>query len=463
VLITNDPWLCAGHLFDVVVVTPVFRQGRLVALLGTVGHVGDIGGTKDSLRAREIYEEGLQIPPLKLYRAGEANQDLLTLLSENVRKSEEVLGDIHAFVAANALGAERLLAFMDDYGMHDLSALAHVVQSRAEAAMRAAIRALPDGIYHSEEWNNPLGQKLRYPLALSVEGERITLDFAGVPAELPQGGLNCTYNYAAAHATYPLKCMLTPEVRGNAGCYRPFAVKIPEGTVLNCNKPSSVNLRTRIGWYIAPNVFRALAAAAPQLVQAATGLPVALTLYGRDGKGRIYSDHYFMGGGQGGSAQGDGKSALLWPTSAANTSIELLEVRAPVLVLEKSLVPDSGGRGRFRGGLGVKTRLRKLYDDGLPMLVSVYPEGVGIATPGLFGGEPGGGVHGLVRDAEDRVVKDCGTGELVVLEDARHTVEVQLAGGAGYGDPAERPRALVEADIAEGYISPQRALPQAAE
>ena len=120
VLVTNDPWLCAGHLFDIAVVTPVFRNGALVALTGTVGHVGDIGGTKDSLRAREIYEEGIQIPPMMLYRGGVPNDDLFTLIAENVRKSEEVLGDIHSFIAANALGAERLLAFMDEYGMHDL-------------------------------------------------------------------------------------------------------------------------------------------------------------------------------------------------------------------------------------------------------------------------------------------------------------------------------------------------------
>ena len=148
VLITNDPWLCAGHLFDIAVVTPVFHNGALVALTGTVGHVGDIGGTKDSLRAREIYEEGIQIPPMLLYRAGKANHDLLALINENVRKPDEVLGDIHSLVAANALGAERLSAFMDDYGIHDLRALAHVVQSRAERAMRDAIRALPDGVYH---------------------------------------------------------------------------------------------------------------------------------------------------------------------------------------------------------------------------------------------------------------------------------------------------------------------------
>ncbi len=457
VLITNDPWLCAGHLFDIAVVTPVFRDGVLVALTGTVGHVGDIGGTKDSLRAREIYEEGIQIPPMMLYRAGEPNHDLLSLIAENVRKPEEVLGDIHAFVAANALGAERLTAFMDEYGMHDLRALAHVVQTRAERAMRDAIRALPDGEYRSEIWNNPLGERLHYPLRITVQGDAVELDFAGAPEQLPQGGLNCTYSYTAAHSCYPMKCMLSPEVRSNAGCYRPFTVKAPPGSVLNCDRPASVNLRTRVGWYIAPNIFRALAEAAPDRVQAATGLPVAVNIYGRDADGHVYADHFFMGAGQGGSAHGDGKSALLYPTSAANTSVELMEVRAPVLVLEKSFVIDSGGPGRHRGGLGVRTRLRKLHDDGLPTLASVYPEGVGVTVEGLRGGHAGGGVHGAVRDFAGKVVHDCGTGELVTLTSTDQVVEIQLAGGAGYGEPRERPAVLVEQDVVEGYVSPEAA------
>ncbi len=457
VLITNDPWLCAGHLFDIAIVTPVFRGATLVALVGTVGHVGDIGGTKDSLRAREIYEEGIQIPPMMLYRAGVPNDDLFTLIAENVRKNEEVLGDIHAFVAANALGAERLTAFMADYGMHDLRALALVVQARSEQAMRTAIRALPDGVYTSEIWNNPLGQKLRYPLRLTVRDDTIALDFTGAPAQLPQGGLNCTFSYTEAHATYPLKCLLSPEVRGNAGCYRPFTVHAPDGSILNCSKPASVTLRTRVGWYLAPNIFRALADAAPDQVQAATGLPVAVNVYGRDGAGAVYADHFFMGAGQGGSRRADGKSALLYPTSAANTSIELMETRAPVLVLEKGFVRDSGGPGMHRGGCGVRTRMRKLYDDGLPMLASVYPEGVGVVVEGLHGGHAGGSVRGVVLDPDGAVTRDCGTGELVTLTRTSEIVEVTLAGGAGYGDPRARSAALVVQDVAEGLVSPEAA------
>ena len=388
VLITNDPWLCAGHLFDIAVVTPVFVGGELVGLMGTVGHVSDIGGTKDSLRAREIFEEGFQIPPMMLYRQGRPNDDLLALFAENVRNPTQVLGDLHALVAANEIGARRLIEFMAEYGLGDLAALAQIVQSKAETAMREAIRAIPDGVYESEIWNNPLGTLQRYPLKLTVAGDEIHLDFAGAPPQLPQGGLNCTLNYTAAHATYPLKCLLTPNVRGNAGCYRPFKVSAPEGSVLNAVKPAAVNLRTRTGWYLAPNIFMALARAIPAQVQAFTGLPVAITCYGIGKDGRSYSDHLFQGGGQGASAERDGKSSLLWPTSAANTSIELFEARTPLLVLDKTYVADSGGAGHRRGGLGQVVRLRKLFDDDGPTLASVYPEGVAVSTPGLLAAAP---------------------------------------------------------------------------
>jgi 5-oxoprolinase (ATP-hydrolysing) len=453
VLVTNDPWLCAGHLFDIAVLTPVFSNGRLVGLVGTVGHVSDIGGTKDSLKAREIYEEGIQIPPMKLFNAGKPSADLFALIAENVRNPAQVLGDIHSFVAANAVGAERLNAFMSEYGMHDLEALAAVLQGRSDKAMREAIAALPDGTYASEVWNNPLGAPLRYPLKVTVSGDTIALDFEGAPPQQPQGGLNCTLNYTAAHATYPLKCMLTPNVRGNAGCYRSFTVAAPAGSILNCDKPMAVNLRTRTGWYIAPNVFGALAKAAPDRVQGATGLPVAVSIYGLDGEGRIYSDHLFMGGGQGGSAADDGVSALLWPTSAANTSIELFEQRVPVLVMEKTFIADSGGPGKHRGGLGQRVVVRKLNDDGLATLASVYPEGVGIEVQGLFGGAAGRSARGVVRDPAGALLKDLGTGELVTMTTTGEEIELCLSGGAGFGLAHERALEAVAADVAEGYVT----------
>ncbi|MFN4101655.1 MAG: hydantoinase B/oxoprolinase family protein, partial [Pararhodobacter sp.] len=454
VLITNDPWLCAGHLFDIAIVTPVFQDGRLVGLMGTVGHVSDIGGTKDSLHAREIYEEGLQIPPMKLFDAGKPNETLIEMIRQNVRNSEQVLGDIFSFVAANALGAERLTAFMRDYGMQDLGALAEVVQGLSEKAMRDAIRALPDGDYRSVISNNPLGERLDYPVLVRVSGDSITVDFDGAPPQLPQGGLNSTLNYTAAHATYPLKCMLTPAVRGNAGCYRPFTVTAPEGSILNPTYPAAVNLRTRTGWYLAPNIFNALSGAAPDLVQSFTGLAVAANVYGQDSEGRFYSDMLFCGGGQGGSARGDGQSSILWPTSAANTSIELMESRVPILILEKAYLPDSGGAGRARGGLGQIVRFRKRSDNGRATLVSIYPEGVDNPIAGLFGGQPGGGARGCITSPDGTVLRDCGTGALVEIRGTEQIVELVLAGGSGYGDPLDRDPAQISRDLALGFVTP---------
>lgn len=457
VLITNDPWLCAGHLFDIAIVTPVFMEGRMVGLLGTVGHVSDIGGTKDSLRAREIYEEGLQIPPMKFSDAGHVNDTLVSLLRQNVRNGEQVLGDLHSFIAANAMGGERLMSFMRDYGMRDLSALAEVVQSRSEKAMREAISRLPDGVYHSEMWSNPLGSPMRFPMKLTVAGDSVEIDFEGAPPQLAQGGLNSTLNYTTAHATYPLKCMLTPGVRGNAGCYRPFSVKAPKGSILNCTYPASVAIRTRTGWYIAPNIFQALAQAAPAQVQAFTGLPVAMTVYGQDAQGNTYSDMLFSGGGQGASAGSDGKSGLLWPTSAANTSIEMIETRAPIMVMEKSFVVDSGGAGQYRGGLAQRVCLRKRVDDGLPMLVSVYPEGVGLEIDGLYGGRHGLAARGVVLDAAGQLVHDCGAGELVTLQTTDRYVALTLSAGSGYGSPADRSPSDLARDVAMGWVTPEAA------
>jgi 5-oxoprolinase (ATP-hydrolysing)/N-methylhydantoinase A len=456
-LVTNDPWLCAGHLFDIAVVSPVFLDGRVVALVGTVGHVADIGGTRDSLRAREIFEEGLQIPPMKLARAGEDNADLFSIITANVRNPAQVVGDIQAFMAANRIGAQRLLAFMAEYGLADLRALAAIVQDRAEHAMRAAIRALPDGIYTSRVDFTPVRETLSLPLTLTVRDDTIALDFTGAPPQLAQGGVNSTLNYTTAHATYPLKCMLTPNVRGNAGCYRPFTVTAPAGSILNCTRPAAVAVRTRTGWYLAPAVFQALAEAAPAAVQSPTGLPVAVAVSGTDGAGRFYADHLFMGGGQGASLHADGKSGLLYPTSAANTAIEIFEARVPVLVLEKTFLTDSGGPGTHRGGLAQRVRFRKLNNDGLPTLAALFPEGVKAVLPGLAGGHAGGRAFAGIRRPDGTLAHDCGAGELVTLTHIDEIAELIFAGGAGYGAPSARPAPQVQADLQNARISPTAA------
>jgi 5-oxoprolinase (ATP-hydrolysing) len=453
VLVTNDPWICAGHLYDLAAVTPVFRRGGLVGLVGSIAHCSDIGGTRDSMSAREIYEEGLQIPPLKLYRRGELNRDLVDLIRSNVRRGEMVLGDIHAQVSSNQVGADRLVAFMDEYGLDSLTPLAHVVQARAEQAMRAAIRALPEGVYRSAVSFDGLGEPLTLPCAVTIHDDEMTVDWSGVPPQLPRGGINCTYHYTAAHTTYVLKSILTPEIPSNAGCFRPLHVTVPEGTILNCRHPASVNQRTQTGWYCGPAVFKALAPILPDRVQAFTGLPIGMGAYGVDAEGRVYNDHLFQGGGQGASMHGDGQSALLYPTSAANVSVEMFESRTPLLVECKELIADSGGAGRRRGGLGQRVRVRKLVNDGRTALVDFHPIGMVVAPSGLVGGQAGARAHAHVADGQ-RLLEGGATISLAELRHPDQRATIEIAGGSGYGDPRERPLDRVQADLDEGYVTP---------
>jgi 5-oxoprolinase (ATP-hydrolysing) len=456
VLVTNDPWLCAGHLYDIAIAVPVFRDRRIVAFVGIVGHVADIGGTTDKLNAREIYDEGIQIPPMKLFKAGEANEDLFQLLGENIRRPDQVLGDVHALVAAGVTGAKRINEFMEEYGMHDLEALATVVQNRAEGAMRGAICDLPDGVYEHVVQGDGIDEIMTYPIRVSVQGDEIAVDFEGAPPQTDRGGSNCTLSYTMAHATYPLKCILTPEVPGNAGCYRPMSVTAPRASIFNCEKPKAVDTRVRTGWYIAPNVFGALADAAPSKVQGFTGIPSSALFHGRAANGEYYSDHLFQGGGQGASDRSDGKSALLYPTSAANTSVELFETRVPVVVVEKAFLPDSGGPGRKRGGLAQIVATRKLFDDKEACQVGLYPNGVKAPMAGLFGGKPGHSGKASITDG-DGVTTDLGVGALTRLSATDQRADLQLAGGSGFGDPWTRRYEEIQHDLNDGYITPDGA------
>ena len=429
VLVTNDPWVCAGHLFDVAAVTPVFRRGTLVGIVGSIAHCSDIGGSKDSARVREVYEEGLQIPPMRLYRAGECNRDLFDLIAANVRQPATVIGDIQAQVAANLVGARRLLEFMDEYGLSDLGPLAREIQDRSEAAMRAAIAALPDGVHVGAATCDGVAARLTLPVAVRVAGDALTVSFAGAPPEEPRGGVNCTYSYTAAHAAYALKCLLAPDLPSSHGAFRPITVEAPEGSVLACRRPASVGVRTRVGWYIATAIFQALADAMPDRVKAHTASPLSVTAYG-DG----FNDHMLLGGGNGAWRGGDGQSALLFPTSAANVAVEMFEARTPVLVEKKALVAGSGGAGRWRGGLGQEVVLRKLWDDGAPVLVAAHVEGARVDVPGLFGGAPGARAGGWVARGggplEAAAVGDPAP-EGAVGGAGRHSAPGHATGGGG--------------------------------
>jgi len=422
----------------------------LVGHTASVAHCSDIGGTRDSLSVREIYEEGLQIPPMKFHRAGVPNDDLIRLIRRNVRTGDMVMGDLQAQISANEVGARRLLAFMDEYGLDDLTELAHVVQNRAEKAMRDAIRAIPDGTYHHTIDFDSVGTPLRFTAHVHVRGDALHVDW-DAPPQVERGAINSTMNYTSSHTAYALKCLLTPDIPSNSGCYDPITTSAPDGSVLNCRYPAGVNARTNTGWFVGPALFGALADVLPDRVQAFTGLPVIVGAYGSDEDG-TYNDYLFQGGGQGAGAISDGNSGLLFPTSAGNTSIEMFEVRTPMLVDEKRFLPDSGGAGRHRGGLGQAVVVRKLKDDGRPAQVTALGYNVDSAVPGLHGG--GSGTLPSVRlVAIGEVVEGSamrGIGELRGPEDR---IEARLSGGSGFGDPRERDVASLQRDLDEGYVS----------
>lgn len=429
VLVTNDPWLCAGHLPDIATVSPIFRDGRPVAYVASVGNAADIGGTLESARAMEVYEEGICLPPLKGWRGYRPVPEVREILAANVRHPEMVLGDLDAQVAANRVAEERVTAFLDEYDLPDLAELSAAVRARSEHAVRQAIAEVPDGTYPASTLVDGVDEPLSLGVEVDVHGDEMSVRYVDVPDQLPRGGTNCTRLYTESHTLYALKLLLIPEVPSNAGNFAPFDVSVRDGSILAARRPASVALRVRTGWHLHELLFSALAPAMPDRVQAGSGLACLLTASGRRPDGRAFSDHVFLAGGQGASEGVDGRAALIFPTSAGNTSIEMLEQRSPVVVEHKGYADDSAGDGASRGGEGERFAMRALDDEGVSVQVSVLPEGLRAAPPGLLGGRPGAPARLFVDGTElpEGGLVDLGDGALL---------EVHMPGGGGYGTPA---------------------------
>ncbi|MCZ7570582.1 MAG: hydantoinase B/oxoprolinase family protein [Ardenticatenaceae bacterium] len=458
VFIANDPWLNAGHHPDLAVMTPFFRDGRLMGIAASIAHVADLGGALDSNTVREAYEEGLLIPMTRLYAEGRLNEDVIDFIAANIRVPEMTIGDIHAQVAANQAGGEKILALMEEYELAELAPLASEIQARSEAAMRQAIGGVPDGEYRSRVYMDELDRRLHIDCRIVVAGEELTVDFTGSSPQQPRGGINCTWVYSRGQTSYGLKCILLPEVPSNAGCYRPIHLVAPEGSILNARHPASVRMRTRTGWYIHHALFAALAQVLPERVMAAPGLLPALTVYGseRDG-GKAFHSWFFNGGGMGAGARSDGVSTCIYPSSASNVPVELFEVAVPLVVEEKEFLADSGGPGRQRGGLGLRVSVRLLEGADGQALVSPWLHGQNEPPFGLNGGGAATTaeilINGRALGREERLAHSGA----ILLEDSSVAVGLYAAGGGGFGPPEEREVALVQADVRDGLVSLEQA------
>jgi len=425
VLATNDPWLGTGHLPDINVAMPIFRRGRPVAIAATVAHSPDIGGRLRSPEIRELYEEGLRIMPSKLLHRGRPDPVLWRILESNVRVPEQVLGDLWAQITANRFLAERVVALIDETGV-DIDALGTEVQRRSETAMRAAIRAVPDGDYRFRLESDGFEQPLVIAARVSVQGDRVAVDYTGSSAQLPKA-INVVPSYTFAYTAFALKCLLSPAVPNNEGSFKPLSVTAPEGSVLNPRFPAPVGARAMTGHMLPPVVMGALAPALPGRVQAPSGSPQWCVHLAGAHRGRRFATVYFMNGGQGASAGRDGLSSISFPSNLANTPIEAIETQVPVTMLGRALRRASGGAGARRGGDGQRFAFRILADT--PTTMSFMANRLRAPAPGLAGG--GEGALGAVRlngaPIDPRLTHIIQAGDLV---------EIDTPGGGGFGPPA---------------------------
>ncbi|MCZ7570583.1 MAG: hydantoinase B/oxoprolinase family protein [Ardenticatenaceae bacterium] len=458
VFIANDPWLNASHHPDIAIMTPFFLNGRLMGVAGSIAHVTDLGGALDGNSVREVYEEGLFIPITRLYDRGELNEVVIDFIAANVRAPEMVIGDIHALVAANQAGGEKILSLMEEYGLDDLAPLASEIQRRGEAAMRDAIRAVPDGEYRSRVAMDEFERRLHIDCRVAVNGDELLVDFSGTSPQQPRGGINVAWVFSRAYVTYGLKCILLPEVPSNAGCYRPIHLFAPEGCILNARHPAAVRMRSRSAWYIHHALFAALTDVLPDRVMGAPGFLSSLIVYAVDRRtGKAYHSWFFNGGATGAGARSDGVSTCIYPSSASNVPVELFEVAVPVRVEQKEFLTDSAGAGRQRGGLGQRLtfRLRDEFDG--TATVAVWLHGQNVPPFGLHGGGAARTaealVDGRILDREERV-SHLGA---LLMEDPAMLAGLDTAGGGGFGPPDERDPERVRQDVRDELVSCERA------
>ena len=458
VFIANDPWLNAGHHPDVAIVTPFFRQGDLMGFAASIAHLADLGGTLDSNHAREAYEEGLLIPMAHLFDQGRLNEVIIDFIAGNVRVPEMVIGDIHAQVSANQAGGEKIVALMAEYRLEDLQPLASEIQARSEAAMRRAVGAVPDGDYVSQVRFDEFDGELHLDCRVSIRGDELLVDFSGSSPQQPQGGINCTFSYCRAHTSYGLKCILLPEVPSNSGCYQPIRIMAPAGSILNAHFPASVRMRTKTGWYIHHALFAALADILPDQVMGAPGVIGGLTIFAsKKNTGKTHHSWFFNGGGMGAGSRVDGNSTCIYPSSASNVPVELFEVAVPVLVGQKEFLPDSGGAGQQRGGLGLRMSFRVLHGFEGAVTASLWLHGQNIPPFGLRGGGAANAaeVYFNERALDREAVKNL-TGALL-LDDPELLVSFDTAGGGGFGPPEARDPERVREDVRDGLVSMEQA------
>jgi N-methylhydantoinase B len=455
VYITNDPWKGTGHLYDLVVVSPTFIDGRIVALFACTSHLVDMGGVGQTPEGRQIWHEGLFIPLLRLARAGAMNEDLLAMIRANVREPVQVIGDVYALIACNDIGSRRLVAMMREFRLDDLDMLAEEIITRSRRAMSEAIAKLPKGTWTNtmriDGYENPLD----LVAAVTIAEDTIHVDFTGTSG-MSTYAINCPLCYTEAYTTFGINCVVAPTIPNNAGTLAAVKVTAPPGTIVSATYPAAVYARSSIGHMMPDVVYGALEQAIPGRVPAeGTSNLWSLKMIAGHGltsvgeQGTPFMVMSFHSGGAGARPTQDGLSATPFPSGVRNVPVEATEAITPLVIWRKELRQDSGGAGQYRGGLGQVMEVSSREDAAFGLFAGF--ERVKFPARGRNGGGPG--QLGSVSLKSGTELKPKG---LQVVPPGERLV-IEMPGGGGMGKAADRDREAVRRDVRLGYLSAEAA------
>ncbi len=446
VIITNDPWIGTGHVYDINVLKPIFHKGRLVGFCLTVSHLADVGGGPGfGAGARDVHEEGFSLPPVKFFDRGVPNAFIIDFFQRNVRFVDLVLGDIYSNVAACNVGRQGLLDILAEYELDDIADVADEIFALTRAAIAEQLKAIPKGTYPGSLPVEGVDDIPDISLAVKVtiDDEGFHLDFDGTGPTV-QHGVNVPICYTRAYCYFCFKVLVAPAIPNNQAVIDFVRISAPDNCILNALRPHPTGARHIFGHHVAPLIFGALADVLPLDVQADSGMIFQVNLRGRSRRGRDFSYIYFTPGGYGAFGDMDGRAALPGPSNMIGGPVEVWEEDTGCFFLRKELLPDTGGAGEFQGGNGQVFVLRN--DTGRVLDASFMASRTRLAARGFRGGKPGAHrriwVDGVTVDPKARIAVEPG-GQIAVHD----------AGGGGFGDAARRDPEHIRRDLRTGLVS----------